>query len=262
MRLLRSLKVNSKTKDAAIKILSIIAFLSVWQIVVLLRLLPVAVPSPYEVALAFTSPRFTDYVIPATFNSLLHITLGLSMALAVGIPLGMAMGWYSVVRKVMDPIIEIFRPIPPIAWVAFALIVFLDYLQVSAFVIFIGAFFPILTNTYYGFRSVSVEYIDVARSLGAGEKDMLMKIAFPSALPDTLVGVRVGLGVGWMCVIAAEMFGAPGLGWMMIERRWIHDLAGVMAYMFTVGALGFLMERGFRRFETTVLRWRKGLIKG
>ncbi len=250
-----------KAADAAISILSIIFFLIIWHIAVSFGLVPLAIPSPYEVAIAFTSPHFTKYVFQATCNSLLHIALGFTLALAVAIPLGMAMGWYSLVRKIIDPIIELFRPIPPIAWVAFALIIFVEYIHVSAFLIFIGAFFPILTNTYLGFRSVSREYVEIARSLGASERHLLTKIALPSALPATLAGVRVGLGVGWMCVIAAEMFGAPGLGWMIMQMEYLHDLAGVMAYMFTIGALGFCIERGFRLFERTVLKWRRGLIR-
>jgi NitT/TauT family transport system permease protein len=262
MRSLRSCRGSLKTTDVAIKVLSVLSFLGVWQVMASFRLIPIAVPSPFEVAVAFVSPHFTKYVIPATYNSLIHVAFGFSMALIVAIPLGMAMGWYGLLRRVIDPIIELFRPIPPIAWVAFALIIFVDYLHVSAFLIFVGAFFPLLTNTYHGFRRVSIEYIDVARSLGAGERDLLTKIALPSALPDTLTGVRVGLGVGWMCVIAAEMFGAPGLGWMIMQMEYLHDLAGIMAYMFTVGALGFSMERGFRYFETLVLRWQRGLIRG
>ena len=250
-----------RLRDVAVCALSILLFLGVWQASVSLKLVPLAIPSPYEVALAFTSPHFTAYVIPAIQHSLIHIALGFSLALAVAIPLGMVMGWYGVVHALVDPIIEIFRPIPPIAWVAFALILFAQYLQVSAFLIFVGAFFPILTNTCLGFRSVSAEYVEVARSLGAGERALLLKVALPSALPAVLTGVRVGLGVGWMCVIAAEMFGAPGLGWMIMQMRYLHDLAGVMAYMLTIGAIGFMMERCFRVLENLTLKWRRGLVR-
>jgi len=248
--------------EAVIKVVSVPIFLTLWHMLVVLKVMPPAVPSPVDVAIAFTSPHFTNYAFQAVCNSLKHVALGFSMALIVAIPLGMVMGWSRTVRSFVDPIVELFRPIPPIAWVAFALITFKDYLHVSAFVIFVGAFFPVLTNTCHGFRSVSMEYVEVACSLGANQKDLLTKIAFPYALPAIMTGVRVGSGVGWMCVIAAEMFGAPGLGWMMMEMEYLHNLAGVMAYMFIVGALGFCMERGFRLLEARVLNWQKGLIRG
>jgi len=248
--------------EIAVKVSTLIIFFIIWHILAVLRAIPMAIPSPAEIIATFTSPIFTQYLPSAVYNSLKHVGFGFSITLAVAIPLGMIMGWSRAVRSFVEPIIELFRPIPPIAWVAFALITFRNYLHVSGFIIFIGAFFPVLTNTYGGFKSVPIEYLEVARSLGANRKDLLMKIAFPYALPAILTGIRIGLGVGWMCVIAAEMFGAPGLGWMMMQMEYLHNLAGVMAYMFIVGAFGFCMEYGLKIVEARLLKWQKGLIRG
>lgn len=251
-----------KFSRLSLKILSLFVFFGFWQLISFLRIIPVAIPSPIDIAFSFVNPHFTRNIVPAACNSLVRVFAGLGTAILVAVPLGMISGWFSLARDVIDPIVELFRPIPPIAWVGFALILFRSDLQVSSFIIFIGAFFPIFSNTFHGFSSVSVEFVDVARSFGAREKDLLLKVAFPSALPDILVGVRVGLGVGWMCVIAAEMIGASGLGWMMNQLRWLHNLSLMMAYMFAVGALGFIMERVFRYFESVILKWRRGLVRG
>jgi len=251
-----------KRIEIIIKVMSIAFFIVLWHFLVVLKVIPLAIPSPVDVAKVYTSTFFVEHILGAILSSLEHVVVGFGLALIVAVPLGMFMGWFKPIEFTISPIVELFRPIPPIAWVAFALITFRNYLHVSAFIIFVGAFFPILTNTVHGFRTVSIEYIEVARSFGASKKDLLTKIALPHALPDILTGVKVGLGVGWMCVIAAEMFGAPGLGWIIIQMEYIHNLEAVMAFMFVVGALGFCMEQGLKFLEAKVLRWQRGLVRG
>lgn len=254
---------NREVKNRnVVRVLSIVIFFLVWQCFSMLEFLPLAVPSPYEIILFYSSRHFVQNIFPSLVHSLTHILVGFGAALIVALPLGLLMGWFNVVRSIVDPIVELFRPIPPIAWVAISLIMFTGYLEVSAFVIFVGSFFPILTNTFYGFKSVPVEYLEVAKSLGAEERDLILKVAIPWALPAVLTGFRVGLGVGWMCVIAAEMFGVPGLGWMIMQMEYLHNLPGVMAYMFLIGFLGFLMEKLVRLMEGWMLKWQRGLIRG
>ncbi|RLE48524.1 MAG: ABC transporter permease [Candidatus Methanomethylicota archaeon] len=239
--------------------LSITSFLVIWEGVVRLRLLPTyALPAPTDVLRALYIHVSSGVLLTATYHSLVHLTLGFAAATLIAIPLGMLSGWFRRVELSIDPIIELFRPIPPIAWIPFALLFFATFLEASVFIIFIGGFFPIFTNTYFGFKNVPKSLVEVAASMGARQHDLLLKVAFGAALPSILTGLRVGLGVAWMCVVAAEMFGAPGLGYMIMEMRYLHDIAAVAAYMLVIGVLGFAFERLIRFAESKLLKWRKG----
>ncbi|HDI46911.1 MAG TPA: ABC transporter permease [Candidatus Methanomethylia archaeon] len=248
-------------RSLTVEISAILTFLALWEAVARFKLLPAyALPSIEEVAAALYSQAVLGNLSYALPHSLLHLALGFAAAFAVAFPLGMAMGWYRVAQRFFEPLIGIFRPIPPIAWIPFALLFFVSLLQASAFIIFIGAFFPLVTNIFFGFRNVPKQLAEIAHSFGASEREILLKVAFPSALPSILTGVKVGLGVAWMCVVAAEMFGAPGLGFMIMQMRYVHDIAGVVAYMAVIGALGLLLEVLVKLLERKLLKWRIGLV--
>jgi NitT/TauT family transport system permease protein len=178
----------------------------------------------YVIKNAFMLPSFTD-VLKSFYSlwdvmirdseiSLLHFGIGMAAGMCVAIPLGVGMGWFRVIDRICDPIIEILRPIPPIAWITFA-ILWLGLTHISAgFIVFVvGAVFPILINTYQGFRNVPKVLIEAAMVHGCTRSyDLIRKVAFPSAIPDIATGIRVAMGVAWMCVVAAEMFGVSPTG--------------------------------------------------
>jgi NitT/TauT family transport system permease protein len=176
------------------------------------------------------------------------------------------MGWFGNVFKAIDPIIEILRPIPPLAWIPFAIFWFRLTHYAAGFIVFLGAFFPILVDTYTGFRDVPKVLVDSGKVLGCTEDKKLIKyVAFPYTLPSVATGTRVGMGVGWMCVVAAEMFGVSksGLGYKIfaVFYPW-HQMDNIVAYMLILGLIALCLDRVFRYFvEGKLFKWKKGIVK-
>nr|QNO43989.1 hypothetical protein HEGFGIPA_00004 [Methanosarcinales archaeon ANME-2c ERB4]QNO50279.1 hypothetical protein AHGKLJGF_00014 [Methanosarcinales archaeon ANME-2c ERB4] len=247
-----------------VEIASLFVAVVIWQLT-----------APYVRRGDFTLPGFTDVLasfyslwdvmITDAATSLLHFGIGMGAGMCVAIPLGVGMGWFRVVDRIFDPIIEILRPIPPLAWIPFA-IAFIGLTHTSAgTIVFIGAVFPILINTYQGFRNVPKVLIEAAMVLGCTRNyDLIRKVAFPSAIPDIATGIRVAMGVAWMCVVAAEMFGASsrtGIGYKILH--WVHfyKMDHVMAYMLLLGFIALFIDRAFRfLIDERLSRWRKGVV--
>jgi ABC-type nitrate/sulfonate/bicarbonate transport system permease component len=191
--------------------------------------------------------------------SLRRVLGGVAAALAAGIPLGLLMGRSWRLRLLVNPFVELLRPIPPLAWVPIA-ILWLGIGDGSAvFIIFLGAFFPILLNTVAGVRSIERGVIEAALILGASRRDLFLKVLAPGALPATITGVRIAVGVGWMTVVAAEFTGVKsgyGLGYMIMTARDIQRADQIVAGMFVIGLIGFAMDALIRAAERRLLHWR------
>ncbi|MHA1648218.1 MAG: ABC transporter permease, partial [Promethearchaeota archaeon] len=159
----------------------------------------------------------------------------------------------------LRPIIEMFRPIPPIAWIPFAIIAFGLGLLSQAFVIFIGAFFPIMQNTYDGIKQRSKVFQDVALSLGASKSQISFEVILPSIIPNLFTGLRTGIGVGWMCVIAAEMMGISGniggIGYFISYMKNIGNYSYMMAGMLMIALVGLGLNGLFHFLEKEGLKW-------
>ncbi|WP_407354756.1 ABC transporter permease [Methanolobus sp. WCC5] len=196
--------------------------------------------------------------------SLMHFLIGLVSALLIGIPVGMIMGWFRTIDRVVDPLIEIIRPIPPLAWIPFAIIWIGLNPFAAGFLIFIGAVFPIIINTFTGFKSVSRVYVEAAKVLGCNtNRELIRYVALPSALPSIAAGIRIAMGVGWMCLVAAEMFGVSrnGLGYKIWHHYYLHNMDLVLVYMIILGFLGLLIDRLLRHYvDGKLLKWRKGVV--
>ncbi len=198
--------------------------------------------------------------------SLLHFGIGLSTAFLVALPLAIGMGWFQKIFRMVDPIIEILRPIPPLAWIPIAMVWFHLTHYAAGFIIFIGAFFPILIDSYTGFRNVPKVLVETGKVLGCINARKLIKyVAFPYALPFIATGTRVGMGVGWMCVVAAEMFGVSesGLGYRLFQKFYfLHQMDYVVAYMLVLGLVALCLDRLFRSLvEERLFKWKKGIVK-
>jgi NitT/TauT family transport system permease protein len=174
------------------------------------------------------------------------------------------MGWFERVNRFLDPIIEIIRPIPPLAWIPFA-IVWFGLTDFSAgFVIFIGSVFPILINTYEGFRNIPKVFVEAGRMLGCRSSLSLIRyIALPATLPQLAAGFRVASGVAWMCLVAAEMFGVSRFG--LGQKIWwyynLHQMDNVLVYMLVLGFVGLFIDYLFRTAMTrSLLKWREGEV--
>lgn len=181
---------------------------------------------------------------------------------SLAIPLGVAMGWSRIVDEQLDTVIEILRPIPPLAWIPLSILWFGIGDTQNEFIIFLGIFFPILLNTVTGVRSVDPNLVRAARCLGAGEAAILRRVVFRAALPQIVTGIRVGLGVGWMALVAAELVGAnSGLGFMINDARTILRTDIIIVGMATIGVVGLLIDAAIRELMRRSLPWSRSMQK-
>lgn len=213
------------------------------------------------------------------FVSITRVLAGYFLAVIIAIPLGVLMGYYSLVYKLLNNFLGMFRPIPPLAWVPLVLAwfgvssmatvtgvesgelyVYLNNLKLSmVFIIFIGSFYPVLTSAVYGVRSVKKTLIDSARVLGASEYDIFRKILLPAAAPSIVNGMRIGLGVAWMCLVSAEMLpgSLSGIGYLITHAYTIARTDIVIAGMICIGVVGTLLDLGFGYLENKKFAWQR-----
>ncbi|MEM0503355.1 MAG: ABC transporter permease [Archaeoglobaceae archaeon] len=251
----------------AYTIASISIFLLVWETFYHLFILdPFLLAPPSKVIpafvklISFQDPSF-KMPIDAIF-SLYHYLLGFSIALTLGISLGLFMGYSKRLENILSPIIELIRPIPPIAWIPISILLLKLTHAAAGFIIFVGAFFPILLNTRHGVASVEKKFVEVALTLGASKLEILRKVIIPASMPSMFTGIRVGSGVAWMCVVAAELFGVSsyGLGYQIEIARLYHAPEIVISYMICIGLIGYALDNVYKFLERRILRWRRGLV--
>jgi len=175
---------------------------------------------------------------------------------------GIAMGWWRLVYNQVNPIMEILRPIPPLAWIPLSILWFGIGDAQNQFIIFLGMFFPILINTIVGVKNVDPNLVRAARSLGAPEYKVLSRIVLKGSLPQIITGVRIGLGVGWMALVAAELVGAnSGLGFLINDARSMLRTDTIVVGMLTIGLVGLLIDTAIRTLGRKFLPWSLALSK-
>ena len=243
---------------------AIFVVLLLWQGACSLKILPHGiVPSPVDVCLGI-SELITVGLPPGhslgghLAASLHRVALGFVAAAAIGIPMGLLMGWSKAVHDALRPIVEVMRPIPPLAWIPMAIMWFGIGLKSSTFIIFLGAFFPIVLNTTAGVTLVSPVFVEASLTLGLSRWDILTKVLAPGALPSVFTGVRVGLGIAWMTLVAAEFTGVKtghGLGYMIMTARDIQRPDLILAGTATIGLVGFGIDSIILVLRRKVLRW-------
>jgi NitT/TauT family transport system permease protein len=252
-------------EEKGIEVLSLVAAITIWQIVAE-RVVDnkFLLPSFFDVMASFFVVVKSGLIFEDILTSLLHFSIGIAAALIIGIPVGITMGWFKKIDRAIDPIVEILRPIPPLAWIPFAIVWFGLAPQAAGFVVFVGMVFPIIINTYSGFKNVSKVYVEAAKVLGCTRNmDLIRFIATPSAMPSIAAGIRIGMGVGWMCLVAAEMFGVSdrGLGYQIWHNYYLHRMDFVLVYMLLLGFLGLFIDRFFRHYvDAKLLRWTAGTV--
>lgn len=213
------------------------------------------IPSPHDVVVAFEELLMNGTLISATFETLTRVLLGFIVAAAVAIPIGILMGWSKTAENYLGFTIGILRPIPPIAWIPFAILWFGLGLGSSIFIIFVGSVFPILINTADGVKRIDKVYVESAYTLGANQYQTLRKVVVPAALPNIITGLKVGMGIALMCTVAAEMIGSSnGLGYLILTATSMLDSAGAIVGMLTIGLIGLGFEYIFTRMERK-LNW-------
>lgn len=190
--------------------------------------------------------------------SLLRVFAGFVAASVTGVGLGMLLGLKRIAYDASKSVLEPVRFIPPIAWIPLA-IVLLSGFSRYVFIIWIGAFFPILVATMAGIQRVSPLWVDVSKAFGARRPFIVARVVVPSALPEIVAGMRIGLGVGWMCIVAAEMIGGEnvGLGRLMINYSELLRVDMVIVGMITIGVIGYVTNELLIALERRLFGWRR-----
>jgi NitT/TauT family transport system permease protein len=211
--------------------------------------------------------------------SLIRVLMGYIVAVALAIPLGILMGTYGLAYSMLNNFLSLFRPIPPLAWVPLVTAWFgvsslagtlgleqgqwyicLSNLKFSMmFIIFIGAFYPILTSTIYGVKNVNQTLIEASRVLGADEWAIFRKVILPAAMPSIVTGLRIGLGIAWMCLVSAEMLpgSLSGIGYLITHAYTLASTDIVIAGMVCIGVVGAFMDLIFRYVEEKKFTWQR-----
>jgi ABC-type nitrate/sulfonate/bicarbonate transport system permease component len=220
-------------------------------------------PNPLEVlrriARLAVEPLGAGALATHMWGSMLRLLYGFGAAIAIGVPLGLTMAYFRPVLWLVNPLFELFRYIPPIAWAPFAMFWFGAGSTAQAYVIFTSAFPPILINTFRGVQLVDRGLIDAARTLGAKPWTILTEVALPAALPFVVTGLRIGLATGWMALIAAEIVAGTGsregLGYLILQgQQQLHaDLT--IGAMVLIGILGALIDVVIRLLERRFAYW-------
>jgi ABC-type nitrate/sulfonate/bicarbonate transport system permease component len=240
-----------------VKVFIVVVCVGLWYITATLvnsRFLP----DPVAVGKTFLELLVSTELFIHSAVSLLRVVAGFFLAVAIGLPLGICMGWSKKMEN-FSVIVEIVRPIPPLAWIPLAMLWFGIGFQSKVFIIFIGAFFPVVSNAFLGVRETQPYLIEAGKVLGATDNQILQKIVIPNSFPSILEGLRIGLGIAWMCLVAAELTGLKsplGLGYMIMEARDLGRADTVVAGMIAIGIIGYIMNALLKRIEDNLVRWK------
>ncbi len=257
-------------RSRTLRLLGFASFILIWYGAVKISELFVpgsplsSIPDPIEVCAAFgrlitpsIGPLYQSSIFSHIAASLLRVLEGTAIAIAVGIPSALLMGWNKNAFYFGGTIVEILRPIPPIAWIPIALLLF--KFNAPIFIVFLGVVFPIILSVVTGVKTVDPKMVEAARILGAGDREIIEKVILPATVPSMITGIRTGLGVGWMCIVAAEMVGMrSGLGigyfiWLAYDLYFIPEM---VAGMIIIGAIGWIVNWALELFERRLTPWR------
>jgi NitT/TauT family transport system permease protein len=260
-----------------------VLFLGLWQAVAMDVANPVILPAVPAVFAILATPTqdllSMGSMVENIVVSLWRVLAGFVLAVILAVPLGILMGYSRNVFDLLNHFFGLLRPVPPLAWVPLVLAwfgvaslanvfgvesgeayLYLRNIKVSMiFIIFIGAFFPVVTSTIYGVQSVRNILVDTALVLGADRRDVFIKILLPAAAPAIVSGMRTGLGVAWMCLVAAEMLpgSIAGVGYLITHAYTVARTDIVIAGMISIGAIGAVLDTSFRAIADRKFAWQR-----
>lgn len=235
---------------------TMIVFLLVWHAAALWIGNPILLPTPIDVGRSFVELAGTGEMVTNVLVSVTRLVVSFLLAAVIAVPLGFAMGLNRTLFEMVDPTVELLRPISGIAWIPLGLFILGIGDALPTAIMFYGAFFPLLINTITAVRSVDRSYLNAARTLGVGKTTVLSQIIVPAALPGILVGARLAAGAGWMSMVAAELIGAPsGLGFAVEWYRELLMTPKVLAFVVLIGLMGYLFDRALRILQRGLTRW-------
>jgi NitT/TauT family transport system permease protein len=222
------------------------------------------VPSPHQVAVMMYDfsfggvydDAFSATILTHVWKSMTRVYGGFFLAAVIAIPLGLMIGRMKILRQLLDPTINLLRPIPVTAWLPLSMIFFGLGPNAAIFLVFLGAFYPILLNTTFGVRSVDPRLFEAAAMLGCTGSAMFRQVVFPAALPSIFNGLRIAHGFAWILIVVGEMTGVPtGLSSVIMDGRTLSRTDLVVTGMIVIGAMGFVTDRIIVWISNRVLSW-------
>ncbi|SCD25424.1 ABC transporter permease [Brucella inopinata] len=218
----------------------------------------VVLPGPVDVLERAVTLLLNGQLVGDIFASLRRVLSGFVLGVALAIPVGFLMGWYRIARSLIEPWVQFFRMIPPLAVIPLAIVTLGIDESPKIFVIFLASFLSSVVATYQGVISVDRTLINAARVLGAKDATIFARVIVPASVPFILVGVRIGLGSAWATVVAAELIAAQsGLGYRMQQAQLYYDLPTIFVSLVTIGILGLFMDRLLQAAEHRLTQWQE-----
>jgi NitT/TauT family transport system permease protein len=183
---------------------------------------------------------------------------GFGIATVLAVSLGVAIGWSRRIETIIEPTLQVLRPIPPVSWIPLAIIWFGIANKPAIFLVFLGSFFPILLNTIHGVKSCDRNLIRAGAMVGGDQRQLLRYIVLPAALPSIFAGLRIGIGSAWMLTVTAELVAVKsGLGYVLWDSYYFLRYDLVLAAMASIGLLGYLSDLAIRALMARVLHWQR-----
>jgi len=215
-------------------------------------------PDPWQVARGFLELIERGLLLRYVVASLYRVTWGFCLAALIGIPAGLAIGWYRRAEMALNPILQILRPISPLAWIPIAILWFGVGDMAAIFLIFLASLLPLMLTAINAVETIPAVYVNAGRNFGLSPAGLMFRVLYPAVIPRLIIGLRITLGIAWLVVVAAEMIAVnSGLGFLIVDARNAgnrYDL--VVAGMVSIGAIGLLLDTGMRSLENIrSLRW-------
>lgn len=242
--------------------LVLVVALIIWQILASMAVFPsVALPSPGSVWQSFVRVSTTGYLNKTlgqdVLYSVVRVLVGFVGAVVLGVPLGLLMAESRVIHRVVDPFLQLGRPVPPLAYIPLFVVWFGLGELPKILLILVGTIPIIIISTIGGVRNIPIQRYQVARCLGATRWQLFWRVTLPSTLPEVFTGMKVGIGIAWSTLVAAELIAASvGLGWLVEQAATQLQTGIVIAGIIVIGILGYLMEMGIRLLERLIVPWR------
>ncbi len=254
---------DAKQQMERIKLFSQYVFLPIlvlafWQFLFHLGYIkPITLPPPSIVGQTLLDLLKSGDLIRHIWVSVLRVLEGFGLAALLGLGLGIAIGLSRTLDRLTDLVIQLIKPIPPIAWIPLAILWFGIGEKSKVYIIFLGAFFPIIISTIDGIRQTDQKFVELAEILEVPKTRFIRQVILPGAFPAIMTGLRVGLMVAWMCVVAAELIAASsGIGYLIMDARQLSQSDVVLVGMITIGVIGKGMDSLIKRLEGRLIPWK------
>lgn len=243
-------------------VISLASFLYLWDLISILQVFGDFMPRPIEVverlAIMMVDPLAGRTLLGHLWASLQRVLIGFAIAVVVGVPLGLAMGLNPYVNALVKPIFDLFKPMPPIAWISLAILWFGIGEESKVFIIWIGAIVPCVINSFNGIRLVDPELYDAIRMLGANRRQEVLEVTFPAAFPAIFAGIQISLSVAWTCVLAAELVGArEGMGYLIILGMNLLRPAQIIGGMVVIALTAWALAVSVSWLERWICPWKR-----